>query len=72
MDTLLNILASCVYFEADGIRRGYTTENADLLSSRKYEEAELNITKKSDPSSKKQENYEKKKLLLNLCLHFKK
>ena len=64
MDTLLNILASCVYFEADGIRRGYTTENADLLISRKYEEAEFNITKKSDPSSKKQENDEKKKLLL--------
>ena len=63
-DSPLNILPSSVYFEADGKRRGYTTENADLLISRKYEEAEFNITDKKDPSPKKQENDEKKKLLL--------
>ena len=64
VDTTSIILPSSAYFEADGIRRGYTTDNADLLISRKYEEAEFNITDKKDPSPKKQENDEKKKLLL--------
>ena len=60
----LNILPSGAYFEADGMRRGYAIDNADLLISKKYEEAEADMTEDKDTSGDKQGNDAKNKLIL--------
>ena len=60
----LNILPSGAYFEADGMRRGYAIDNADLLISKKYEEAEADMTEENDASEDKQGDDAKNKLIL--------
>ena len=57
-------MPSGAYFEADGMRRGYAIDNADLLISKKYEEAEADMTEENDASEDKQGDDAKNKLIL--------
>jgi hypothetical protein len=45
------------------MRRGYAIDNADLLISKKYEEAEADITEDNDASEDKQGDDAKNKLI---------
>jgi hypothetical protein len=57
-------LPSGAYFESEGMRRGYALDDADLLISKKYEEAEADMIEENDASEDKQQDDAKNKLIL--------